>query len=42
MLFRILRELGRPQPFCPICVKYLTPEQARRHNKHARAIKWPK
>jgi hypothetical protein len=37
-----LKALRTPQPFCRICLKYLTPDQARRHNKHARAIKWPK
>lgn len=37
-----LRELKRPMPFCPACFRYLTPEQARQHDKHAGVIRWPK
>lgn len=29
-------------PFCRICVRYLSPAEANRHDKHARAIKWPR
>lgn len=34
--------LRTPMPFCPLCFRYLTPQQARAHSKHARVIRWPK
>jgi hypothetical protein len=30
------------QPFCRLCARYMTPAAAKKHTKHARAIKWPK
>lgn len=37
-----LSDLKKRMPFCPICFRYLTPGQARKHDKHARVIRWPK
>ena len=34
--------LKSPQPFCPLCFRYMTPQQAKAHKQHARVIKWPK
>ena len=36
------RGLRTPMPFCPLCFRYLTPQQAKAHCKHARVIRWPK
>lgn len=38
----MLKALRTPMPFCRICFRYLTPAQAKKHTKHARAIRWPK
>lgn len=37
-----LRDLKRKLPFCPLCFRYLTYNEARTHSKHARVIRWPK
>lgn len=36
------RGLFRPMPFCVLCFRFLTPTEARAHQKHARAIRWPR
>ncbi len=37
-----LRGLRTKLPFCPLCFKYLTSQQAKAHTRHARVIRWPK
>lgn len=41
-MFKALAGIATPMPFCRICVRYLTPHEAAKHSKHAKAIKWPK
>ncbi len=38
----LLKALRTPQPFCRLCVRYMTPTEAKAHTKHAKAIRWPK
>lgn len=32
----------KPMPFCALCFRYMTPQQANAHTQHARVIRWPK
>jgi hypothetical protein len=38
----MFRTILQPMPFCRLCVRYMTPQEAKKHTRHARAIKWPK
>ncbi|HSX65936.1 hypothetical protein [Nocardioides sp.] len=41
-MLKALSGIAKPMPFCRLCVRYMTPQEAKKHSEHAKAIKWPK
>lgn len=37
-----IKDLGKKSPFCTRCIRFLSPEQVKRHSHHKAAIIWRK